>query len=68
MVRTAAYVHLGFTFSMFQQWSDYGTIGLLYFSARRSCIMGLGIPGCDEGTLEIGDELRFREAKGRYGV
>ena len=52
MVRSSAFVDLGFMLLMFKKRIKYGTISLLYFSARRSCITEPEIHGCDERILE----------------
>ena len=64
MVRIGAYVDLGFMLFMCQWRYSYGTVSLLYFSARRSCIIKLEIPGYDEGpTYQIRGDLETRRAK-----
>ena len=66
MARIGSYVDPGFILPVFQQRYDCRTIILLYFSARRSCVMILEIPGSDEGTLE--DRRRTMLPRGKWLV
>ena len=66
MVRIGAYADLGFMLLMFQWRCDYGTISLLCSSARRSYVMGLEIPGCDEGDLEDQRKAGLSRGKGLF--
>ena len=59
-----AYVDLGFLLSVLQQRLGYGTVGLLYFSARSIYIMELGVPGCYEGILEDRKRAQLSRGKG----
>ena len=63
-MRVGAYVDLGFMMLMSQGLFDYVAVSMSYLYAKRSCIIKLELPGCDEvPNYQISMNIEMRPAK-----